>query len=461
MGVFSLRRRAAPAESAGDGRSGPQVHAVGPAAGATGIPPEVAGELSREAGLLGREAAEVRGAIEDTARLTDVQAQSLKALAERLAGMDASQSAISRLSREGLDAVSRAGRAFEGVGEEVNHTLATLREVAAAATQITQIALQTRLVAFNASVEAGRAGEAGRGFGVVADAVKDLAAQVEASSKQILGTVGRLDERIHALAGEIQRGADGAAQGEVHRALDDLAGRVERIDQAATESRASCDGANRQVREVDQAMGVTSATMAQALRRSEAFLDVSERLVGMTASWGLETDDTPFVHAVQQAAAEVSRLFEQALDQRRIRRDDLFDEQYLPIEGSDPVQLATRFAPLLDELLPPVQERMLAYSNRVVFCITTDRNGYVACHNQRYNQPQRPGDTLWNIANCRNRRIFSDRTGQAAGRNRAPFLLQTYRRDMGGGNFVMLKEADAPITVHGEHWGGLRLAYRY
>lgn len=41
-----------------------------------------------------------------------------------------------------------------------------------------------------------------------------------------------------------------------------------------------------------------------------------------------------------------------------------------------------------------------------------------------------------------------------------PFLLQTYR-DMGGGNFVAMKEAAAPITIGGRHWGGLRLASRF
>ncbi|MFM2450788.1 MAG: hypothetical protein RIS44_3238, partial [Pseudomonadota bacterium] len=37
----------------------------------------------------------------------------------------------------------------------------------------------------------------------------------------------------------------------------------------------------------------------------------------------------------------------------------------------------------------------------------------------------------------------------------------TYRRDMGGGQFVLMKEATAPIYVNKKHWGGLRLAYRF
>ena len=109
---------------------------------------------------------------------------------------------------------------MQAVGTEVGGIVESLHQVLDAAGEITKIALQTRLVAFNASVEAKRAGEAGRGFGVVADAVKDLAAQVERSSKQIMGTVSQLDTRIGALSREIRRPEAGAAQGAVHRALD-------------------------------------------------------------------------------------------------------------------------------------------------------------------------------------------------------------------------------------------------
>ena len=49
----------------------------------------------------------------------------------------------------------------------------------------------------------------------------------------------------------------------------------------------------------------------------------------------------------------------------------------------------------------------------------------------------------------------------ATTRNARAFLLQTYRRDMGGGEFVVMKEAAAPITVNGRHWGGLRLAFKF
>jgi methyl-accepting chemotaxis protein len=131
------------------------------------------------------------------------------------------------------------------------------------------------------------------------------------------------------------------------------------------------------------------------------------------------------------------------------------------VAGSQPQQHLTKFVPVAERLFPQVQEKLLAMSGKVVFCIAADRNGFIACHNRQYNQPQRPGDVAWNTAHCRNRRIFNDRTGLASGRNTRPFLLQTYRRDMGGGQYIVMKEAAAPITVGGRHWGGLRLAFKF
>jgi methyl-accepting chemotaxis protein len=423
-----------------------------------GIQPVIDG-LAREAGLLGREAAEVRGAIEDADRLTQTQTRAAQALAGELADVLAGQQAIVAETLAGVQAVERARAAVDGVGAEVEHLVATLREVGGAASQITRVALQTRLVAFNASVEAKRAGDAGRGFGVVADAVKDLASAVEASSKQILGTVGQLDARIATLAREIQR--DQGNQGGVHAAFDEVDQGVGRIAQAAERSREACGRVDHRMRDIVGELQKSAQALGMTFRRTDTFLDVAERLIQGTAACGVETDDTPFIRAVQQAAGELGALLEAALDQGQVSLDELFDEQYQPVPGSAPQQHTTRFSALADRLFPGLQERMLGLDPRVAFCIAADRNGYIACHNAKYNHPQRPGELLWNTANARNRRIFNDRTGLASGRNTQPFLLQTYRRDMGGGQFMLLKEAAAPIGVRGRHWGGLRLAYRF
>ena len=99
-------------------------------------------------------------------------------------------------------------------------------------------------------------------------------------------------------------------------------------------------------------------------------------------------------------------------------------------------------------------------SLHVTFCACVDRNGYLPVHNAVYSKPQRSGDVAWNTANSRNRRIFNDAAGLAAGRNTRAYLMQSYPRDMGNGITVWMREIDVPIKVQGRHWGGFRTAYK-
>lgn len=421
---------------------------------------QVIDTMALQSSRLGKEAAELRGLIEDSTKASALQAHTLSQLATQVSEVNTAQHQIAQVSSGSTAAVDRARQAVEAIGTEVGGIVATLREVSDAAGTITQIALQTRLVAFNASVEAKRAGEAGRGFGVVADAVKDLAAKVESSSKDIMRTVSELDKRIDVLAKEIRLQDQGAAQGAFHQALSDVQGGVASVMAAAAQSEAICAGLNDQMAVMERDAGQTGRSLDVALKRSEVFLSVSEDLIELTAQSGIATPDSPYIEAAQGAAAQISALLEDALASRAISLSELFDEQYQPLPGSNPAQHMARFCALADRVFPAVQERLLSFSDKVVFCIAADRNGYIATHNQKYNQPQR-GDLAWDTANSRYRRIFNDRTGLASARNTKPFLLQTYRRDMGGGHFVVMKEAAAPITVAGRHWGGLRLAFKF
>jgi methyl-accepting chemotaxis protein len=159
-------------------------------------------------------------------------------------------------------------------------------------------------------------------------------------------------------------------------------------------------------------------------------------------------------------ADDISRALEELIRQGRLTEESLFDNDYVAIEGTDPVQYRTKFLSALEEALPPIQEGLLASDARMVFCAAVDRNGYLPVHNRKYSSPQRPGETAWNIAHSRNRRIFDDRAGLAAARNVRPYIIQVYARDMGNGVTVMTQEIDAPIRVFGKHWGGFRSSYK-
>ncbi len=453
--MFSLKRK----PRVKDAEAASETRATSGALDASGV----IGQISAQASSIGREAAEVRGAVDDAQKTATTQAQALQALAVQVREVTLAQALISEHTCESVKAVASAGQAVQAVGSEVAAIVDTLRQVSEAASQITQIALQTRLVAFNASVEAKRAGEAGRGFGVVADAVKDLASKVESSSKDIKSTMSQLDTRIATLAREIQRGQGdrGDEASAVHIALRNVEKMVGRIDDAAAKSQQVCGSLDSSIGHIQGEMQRTAQLLGATLGRTEAFLRISEQMIEVVSDSGVETADTPYILAVQEAARQISKLLEDALRTQSIDAYDLFDERYVPIVGAEPAQQTTRFAELADRLFPQVQERVLSISDKVVACIAVDRNGYAACHNKRYNHAQRRGDVAWNTANCRNRRMFDDRTGLASARNERPFLLQTYRRDMGGGNFIVMKEAAAPITVDGRHWGGMRLSFKF
>jgi len=177
-------------------------------------------------------------------------------------------------------------------------------------------------------------------------------------------------------------------------------------------------------------------------------VDASEAIVQSSAALGGESVDGAFIAYAKETAKAISDAFEAGITENRISFEDLFDENYQPVPNTNPQQVRTRSVDFLQATLPAFH------------CAAVNRSGYLPVHNNKFSHPQ-GNDPVWNTANCRNLRIFDDRVGLKAGRNTEPFLLQVYRRDMGGGSFVVMKDLSAPIFVDGRHWGGLRLAYGY
>lgn len=176
--------------------------------------------------------------------------------------------------------------------------------------------------------------------------------------------------------------------------------------------------------------------------------------------WSIHDENTEFVTRAMEAGTALTRIFEQAIARGEVRMEDLFDTDYAEIAGTNPQQYRTKYLDWADRALPPFQEAFLAKEPRMAFCAMVDRNGFLPVHNKIYSHPQRPGDTAWNTANSRNRRIFNDPAGLAAAHNLRSYLIQSYARDMGNGNTVMMREIDVPIRVQGRHWGGFRTAYK-
>lgn len=396
---------------------------------------------------------------------TERLASALGGMAEATTTSGAQLQSVMAGSHTVLDWVN----ALEG---RLAHIDAAAEKTSASNGNVLHIAREVHILAINANIEAARAGLAGKGFGVIADAINQLSTQTAQAATVISETVAGLVELISALRSEAESISEQAREGLARLTAAEAA--VAALTARADEGRGIADAIAGEVGQMRDAIANFSPTFTalmstveqqgqtvnEARSRVSALIQRSEGMVqGLVESGGAGRDQ-PLIDAVKERAARISDLFAHAVDHGQIALADLFSTSYQNIPGTNPPQKMAPFTRLTDRLLPPILEGALTLDPRIVFCAAVDRSGYLPTHNRKFSQPQ-GRDPVWNTANCRNRRVFDDRVGLGAARSTAPFLMQIYRRDMGGGKFAMMKDVSAPIIVKGRHWGGLRLAYTF
>jgi methyl-accepting chemotaxis protein len=234
---------------------------------------------------------------------------------------------------------------------------------------------------------------------------------------------------------------------------------IDAIARSAADNLNHCDTTLTELHGLAEGVNLSSANLETADSRVQALLTLSETLIEFIAGSGVETRDTPVIRAAMETAKRIADVFESAIRRGEITQAQLFDERYREIRGTDPKQYLTDYVDFTDRVLPPIQDPLQKSDPRIVFCVAWARGGYLPTHNPEYRQPQRK-DPTWNAAYSRNRRLFDDRAVKKVAANTRPFLVQTYRRNMGGGNFMMIKDVSSPIFINAQHWGAFRIGYR-
>lgn len=258
------------------------------------------------------------------------------------------------IARESLDEVRNIASKINAVSEKLqrfNHTVDDLSQrsesVKKIAALIREIADQTNLLALNAAIEAARAGEAGRGFAVVADEVRKLAERVNQATQEIVGNInGMLD-----LVGET-RAENDVINDDVEQTRDVVTRSAAQFEHMVGEF----ERTGGQLTQIAGGMESLTETNAHVHANVTDIHHLSAAVAGQMDNCEQRTLGlTKSTEAVQELVSRFkigSGAFDQLVNETRTFRDrvqgeleqmaaariDVFDRNYRPVAGTNPAK---------------------------------------------------------------------------------------------------------------------------
>lgn len=194
-----------------------------------------------------------------------------------------------QLMREVLADMEKGNRSMQEMVSAMNDINASSESISKIIKVIDDIAFQTNILALNAAVEAARAGDAGMGFAVVAEEVRNLAAK---SSQAAAETAEMIEESIRRVQnGSVIAGETAKAMDQISKIVSESEGIVRGIAESSNYQATAIDQIDQAVGQVSMVVQTNSATSQQCAAASQELSGQAGRMKNLLSVYKLGTQD--------------------------------------------------------------------------------------------------------------------------------------------------------------------------
>ncbi len=420
-------------------------------------------EVSREAAHQDEFAQVVFAASnEATGAIADVSANTQHISASTTENLHKAQSSLRELNEvaENINGIGGKLADFRTTVGELSQSSENIRDIVVL---IKNVSEQTNLLALNAAIEAARAGEAGRGFAVVADEVRHLAERVKKATEEITGNIHTMTSLVEDTIQETDDINSAAVQAQqvINRSsshfrsmvgdFEHTGSQLMQIAAAMEELSATNEQTHDTVARIHKLANIISARVDEAQTSANDLSRSTEQVQETVSRFKIGSGNFDDILTTVRRYRDIIEAKIQAMADSGI---NVFDRNYRAVPDTYPQKYKTSYDDVFATHIQPLIDALVGEVKGGTFSLCVDVNGYGPTHNSKYSRPL-TGNREEDIAASRDKRLFDDPTGSRGARNTAPFLLQTYMRDTG----EILNDLSMPMFVNGKHWGGLRLGF--